>query len=621
MHYALEYRVHRQAPTAALENLFRSAADTYLFYFSGHGWATDLGVYLVTVDSDEDDKGIDLDLLKRLITNLAPKDSTVILILDCCHAGAASPRGHTVAGVQMRAQDVALAVPFLSHGRVLIAACRGDQMAYEDTRTGHGVFTSYILQGMLGDASDTVGAVSVAGLYDYVSSQFSNTGLQTPVFRGDIVGKVVLGKGFVPRVGPILSEDRAVEIEREADRHLRDYQAQVGPAYTDLDRWKAEGHKLACQLLEPILGWFNKQIQHFPALDKRPAFHALFESATQRLARLCDIDIDTKTFYGQITDRLGSGTFGTVWKLPVSVYGIPLAYKTYHSHDLVLPEKVRRFSHGYQAMQQMDHPHIVRVHQFTNCPLGFYMDFIDGPNLRNFSGTIDDPYKNVQMLRIIGETLRHAHIRGVKHRDVKPENILVKYDEPTGEWLPYLTDFDLAWFSTASQIFTKEAMGSVYYASPEQFATPSSASAHAPTTDVYSFGQLAFFIATGSDPVPLGVADNIRALRTRLGLGWFADAAQRFVQLYEECTHRSPNERPQDFAEICDRLFRIEQSLSQVANSSRLSVEDFLREVQFAMVGLAASGQISTSKPFLSMSRKTEVTILPNIGWACICRF
>jgi hypothetical protein len=55
-----------------LENLFRSAAGTYLFYFSGHGWATDLGVYLVTVDSDEDDKGIDLDLLKRLITNLAP---------------------------------------------------------------------------------------------------------------------------------------------------------------------------------------------------------------------------------------------------------------------------------------------------------------------------------------------------------------------------------------------------------------------------------------------------------------------------------------------------------------------------------------------------------------------
>jgi serine/threonine protein kinase len=594
-----------------LENLFRSVADTYLFYFSGHGWATDFGVYMVTVDSDEDDEGIDLDFLKRLITKLAPTESTVVLILDCCHAGAASPRGLAAAGVQMRAQDVVASIPFLSHGRVLIAACRGDQLAYEDTRTGHGVFTSHLLQGMLGDAVDSDGAVSVTGLYEYVSSQFSSTGMQTPVFRGDLVGKVVLGRGFVPRPGPLLSEARAVEIEREAERHLRDYQASVAPSYADLDRWKAEGHKLACQLLEPILGWFNKQIQNYPALDKRPAFRSTFEAATQRLALLCAIDIDTKTSYGQITERLGSGTFGTVWKLPETVIGAPLAYKTYHSHDLVLPEKVRRFSHGYLAMRQMDHPHIVRVHQFTNCPLGFYMDFIDGPNLRNFSGTIDDPYKNVQMLKIIGETLRHAHIRGVKHRDVKPENILVKYDEPTGEWLPYLTDFDLAWFSTASQIFTKEAMGSVYYASPEQFATPSSASAHAQTTDIYSFGQLAFFVATGSDPVPLGVADNIRALRVRLGQGWFSDAAQRFVQLYEDCTHRKPEDRPQDFAGICDRLFRIEQSLSQIASSSRLSVEDFLREVQFAMVGLGSSGQITAAKPFLSMSRKTEVTIHP----------
>jgi serine/threonine protein kinase len=463
---------------------------------------------------------------------------------------------------------------------------------------------------MLGEAADSEGSVSVTGLYDYVASQFSSSGMQTPVFRGDISGRVILGRGFVPRSTPLLSEERAVEIEREAERHLREYQELVGPAYADLGGWKADGHRLACQLLEPILAWFNKQIQQLPALDKRGRFHGLFEAAMQRLAQLCAIDVDTVTSYGLVTQRLGSGTFGSVWKLPVSTFGPPLAYKTYHSHDLVLPEKIRRFNHGYMAMKQMDHPHIVRVHQFTNCPLGFYMDYIDGPNLRDFSGTIDDPYQKVQMLRIVGETLRHAHNRGVKHRDVKPENILVRRDDVSEKWLPYLTDFDLAWFSTASQIFTKEAMGSVYYASPEQFATPSSASAHAQTTDVYSFGQLAFFVATGSDPVPLGVADNIRALKNRIGSGWFADAAEKFVQLYADCTCQRPEDRPQDFSDICDRLFRIEQSLSDVARASVLGTDEFLREVEFAMVGLG-SGTRQGSTTFLSMSRKTEVTLSP----------
>jgi hypothetical protein len=69
----------------------------------------------------------------------------VIMILDCCHAGAATARSRGATGVQIRSQDIASAIPFLPHGKVVIAACGGDQLAYEDSRIGHGVFTSHVL--------------------------------------------------------------------------------------------------------------------------------------------------------------------------------------------------------------------------------------------------------------------------------------------------------------------------------------------------------------------------------------------------------------------------------------------------------------------------------------------
>jgi serine/threonine protein kinase len=272
-----------------------------------------------------------------------------------------------------------------------------------------------------------------------------------------------------------------------------------------------------------------------------------------------------------------------------------------------IQDKVRRFRRGYDAMRQMDHPYIVKVHSLTDCPFGFSMDFIDGPNLRDFVGTIDEPTEVVAILLTIAQTLRHAHSRGVLHRDVKPENIIMNWDNTKSKWRPFLTDFDLAWFSTATQ-FTREALGVVYYASPEQQATPMSASAHAPTTDIYSFGQLCYFATTGSDPVPLGVADNLSALVRRLGVGWTAEAAETFAKLYADCTQKEPKNRPAAFDTVCDTLFRIMQLLGDVSATGAIPAERFVREVVFSTVGVSSDVQKSEGS-FLTLSGKTRVTI------------
>ena len=182
-------------------------------------------------------------------------------------------------------------------------------------------------------------------------------------------------------------------------------------------------------------------------------------------------------------------------------------------------------------MALLDHPHIVKVVRYSESPVGFYMDYIPGANLRQLGRTIVEPADIVDFLMVIAETLQHAHGRNVIHRDVKPENVLAAFDTEHSQWKPYLTDFDLAWYSTATQV-TRDAFGAIFYAAPEQLAKPESAQAHARTTDIFAFGQVAFFLATGSDPVPLDAADNVRALSERLGSWANLEAALSMIRTY-----------------------------------------------------------------------------------------
>lgn len=463
-----------------------------------------------------------------------------------------------------------------------------------------------MLDGLLGGAADQDGVVTVSGLYEYVSKALEGAGGQAPVFRGDISGRVVLGSGLRPSTSLVTDAQALGRIEREAEKHVADYQSCVGPLFSDLEGWKASGHKLASSALDPILGWFKKKIRDHPMLSSRQSFRASYDAVQNRLATLAStIDQGVVTDEGIIKDRLGSGSFGTVWRITSLKQGNPeLAYKVYHPQDLYIEEKVDRFRRGFSAMRQLDHPHIVKVKHLTDCPLGFYMDFIAGPNFRNFVGTLPDAADTVALLLTIAETLKHAHGRGVIHRDVKPENIIMFYNTEHGQWKPYLTDFDLAWFSTVSQL-TRDAIGTVYYAAPEQLAKPGSASAHAPTTDIFSFGQLCFYAVARADPVALNLADNVRALRERLGAWKVQRPASEFLKLYEESTRQDPSKRPRDFREICDRLFEVYHVLKESGDEPK-TVEGFLNEVIFSIVGLAVDSK-QAEHSFLTLSGETLV--------------
>ena len=387
-----------------------------------------------------------------------------------------------------------------------------------------------------------------------------------------------------------------------------DYQSRLPNLSSDLDYWRTAGHKLACSSLAPVLRWFLTQQQTYPKLAARETFRKSYESAHIRLQALGYLETGMTTDAGTVEERLGSGSFGTVWRVRPRRPEAPLlAYKVYHPQDLVIAEKASRFRRGYRAMQQLDHPHIVKVSQFTECPLGFYMDFIAGPNLRQLAGGLQEPTDLLSLLLVVAETVQHTHGRAVVHRDVKPENILLQYDEELGQWRPYLTDFDLAWFSTATQ-FSREALGSMCYAAPEQLAKPGSASAHAPTVDVFAFGQLCFFGATGRDPVGLEMADNVRALRERLAQWRGQQPAAEFLKLYEESTRHEPAQRLTGFREICDRLSSIYSLLKAHSEESDFASDRFAKELVFSIIGLSP-GRKTSERSFLSPSGMTSVEL------------
>lgn len=596
-----------------------------IIYFAGHGVRTAISTFLATYDYEEGDEGVDFNHITAAIQKLATPSQTVVVILDCCHSGDANSRAGEIGTVYARASDI----PSLSgSGRIVIAACQGTETAKEKRMNGerHGVFTYYLLNALDGYAADESNAVTASLIYEYVASQLELEKIQTPVLRGDQTGRIVLGTGVKRKNSSLTAGVPPKYIESEvvlaAKKHVEDYFSST-PQFTH-EEWQKRGHREACQRLEPIIEWFERRLDDNNQLKQNRDFLSQLSNISQQYQTLCNLTPGTVLDHSRMVESLlGAGTFGSVWKIESKSDVEPLCFKSYHANELRDIEKISRFSRGYKAMTQLNHPNIVKVKENTKVPLGFYMQYIDGPNLRQFNpGTSLEIEQLVALLLVIAETLQHAHGRGVLHRDVKPENILLLYTSNDGDnggsYEPYLTDFDLSWFSTATKLTRlAEGFGSHFYAAPEQMNSPSSGVAHRPTVDSYSFGQVLFFTMCGRDPAAFDEASNLRAFSDHLGrIGINEKAAIQLHDLFEKCTFRNPDKRESDFRKICDNL---SATLSHLRDSADYSSSQLLNELRFSIEGFknkkdAGSTTEKNGKggiiSFVSPSGRTSIEVL-----------
>ncbi|WP_309317715.1 protein kinase domain-containing protein [Streptomyces salinarius] len=589
-----------------------SGADKILFYFSGHGASTELGHYIVTFDNRDFDEGVSLPDILRILEPSDSQDSQVLVLLDCCHSGGAvtGRNGSVMRISELSNSEILEVVRQVESSSAVVAACSENQSAWEVNNLGHGIFTYYLLYSLTGAAADHTGSVTAHSIYEVISREMSKGSSdkdQLPIFGGRVRGRLLIGSGFTPELGPPPPESEYERYELEAQGFLDSYNRFKSGF--DINAWRSSGHYASCRRLENISKWFDEK-DRIQGLATRPKYQQACDTLTRYQTELGLIEAGTKTREGVVTKQIGAGGFGSVFKVEDQEGGGPAyAYKVYHPHELRDREKVKRFRNGYDAMQLLAHPRIVRVHRYSDCPTGFVMDYVDGSNLRELQpGTFLSAAEIVSLLLKSAEAIEHAHSHGVIHRDIKPENIVCRYSDE-GEYLPYLTDFDLAWFSTQTQRATKSAMGVVYYAAPEQYIAfdPKAAYSREPTLDVFSFGQLLAFCFVNRDPDPLNIAGNAEKLNGAVKNSCSNESTSKLIKLYEECVSFDPHQRIQEFSEVVGRLGDVHNDLQHTELDAKITTVQYAKELAFQITRKAQRQEEVAS--FLSASGSWEASI------------
>ena len=210
-----------------------------------------------------------------------------------------------------------------------------------------------------------------------------------------------------------------------------------------------------------------------------------------------------------VGDVVGAGGMSTVYKALDRLLERTVALKVLHpqyEHDA---EHAQRFRNEARAVAQLSHPNIVTVidrgqsdgHQFI------VFEYVEGENLKQLlAGRGPLPVQRALELTLqVAAGLAFAHARGIVHRDVKPQNVLVAVDGSAK-----VTDFGIARSLDLELGFTQTGtvLGTSGYLSPEQ-ATGMPVTA---ATDVYSLGVVLFELLTGDVPFP---GENLVAVAMR----------------------------------------------------------------------------------------------------------
>ena len=197
----------------------------------------------------------------------------------------------------------------------------------------------------------------------------------------------------------------------------------------------------------------------------------------------------------EILERIGTGGMAIVYKAKCHRLNRLVAVKILKS-DLAQDEDFRRrFNAESQAVAQLSHPNIVSVYDVSRGGDMEYivMELIDGITLKQYMekrGQLNWR-ESLHFITQIMRGLSHAHSRGIIHRDIKPQNIMVLRDGSVK-----VADFGIACLADSAQTLTQEALGSVHYISPEQARgdRPDARS------DIYSSGVVLYEMLTGRLP-------------------------------------------------------------------------------------------------------------------------
>jgi serine/threonine protein kinase len=267
----------------------------------------------------------------------------------------------------------------------------------------------------------------------------------------------------------------------------------------------------------------------------------------------------------QILEKLGEGGMGVVYKAQDTKLDRTVALKFLPSHASVNAETKARFLQEAKAAAALNHPNICTIYGVdeSDGKMFIAMEFIEGGTLREKLpfAKVDDA---VTVAAQIGEALQEAHSKGIVHRDIKADNIML-----TSKGQAKVMDFGLAKLKGSLKLTkTSSTVGTLGYMAPEQIQGGEVDL----RSDIFSFGVLFFEMLTGKlpfrgeheaamvysivneEPMPL---DQFRQ-----------DASLLLSNLIARCLEKDPADRFQHMDDIVSELRRAQKKTSKVIRSS-----------------------------------------------------
>ena len=255
----------------------------------------------------------------------------------------------------------------------------------------------------------------------------------------------------------------------------------------------------------------------------------------------------------EIREIIGMGGMAVVYKAFDNVENKIVAIKILKDEFSSNEEFLRRFRNESKAIAMLTHPNIVDVYDVSFGDLIQYivMEYIDGCTLKEYierEGSLnrdDAVYFTMQILK----SLQHAHDKGIIHRDVKPQNIMILPDGTIK-----VMDFGIARFSRSDQrTITDKAIGSVHYISPEQARGEKTDE----KADIYSVGVMLYEMLTGKLPFQAESAVSVAIMQLQRDPEMPTEINPTIPKGLEQITmhamQKTPERRYQSAAEmLCD---------------------------------------------------------------------
>ena len=256
-----------------------------------------------------------------------------------------------------------------------------------------------------------------------------------------------------------------------------------------------------------------------------------------------------------IQGLVGVGGMANVYRGVDEKTGNAIAVKVLKEEFLDNEELVRRFKNESKAISILDHPNIVKVYDVSVTDRLQYivMEYVDGITLKEYlkqRGGALTWKETVHFATQVLRALQHAHSKGIIHRDVKPQNIMLLADGSIK-----MMDFGIARFSRAqSQTVSDKAIGSVHYISPEQ-AKGDKTDAR---TDIYSVGVMLYEMLSGKLPFDGDGAVSIAIMQISDKAKPLSQVApnvpQGLCQITEKAMEKEPEKRYQSAREMLEAI-------------------------------------------------------------------